>query len=173
MPAKKLSDMVFQRVNPPDYKKDVTLDDLADVLVRRLGFQRKKSIADHSKFLLTLLKYKKENIPLEVNEIAEIMGIKQSQAYEEIRKWRTLGVIEYVKMAEGDNYSKGYMLTGNTINRVMDKVESSFKSFMRETRRIAKDFDDIHMIDAARKEKQAQNSENTHKDNDYEMGENN
>ena len=41
MPKKRLSDMVFQRISPPDHQKDLTPEDLAEVLVRRLGLKEK------------------------------------------------------------------------------------------------------------------------------------
>ena len=63
MPKKKLSDMVFMRVEPPDNKINMTADDLSGALVRRLGLKRKESRADHSKLLLELVKYKKDNVP--------------------------------------------------------------------------------------------------------------
>ena len=71
MPKKKLSDIVFQRISPPDGKTDLTLEDLANVLVRRLGLKRKESRAMHSKLLLELIKYKKENIPLSIEQISK------------------------------------------------------------------------------------------------------
>jgi len=56
-------------------------------------------------------------------------------------------------MPAGDSYVKGYMLTGQTVNRLLDKAEASTKSFFRKTRRIAKDFDDLLMLGMARAEK--------------------
>jgi len=150
---KKMSDMVFIRISPPDYKKDLTADDLSHVLVRRLGLKRKESKAQHAKLLLELLKYRKENVPLTVDKLSSILGVSQSQTYEEIRKWRTLGLVEFVKIPSGTSYIKGYMLTAPTVNRLLDRVESSTKSFIRKTRRIAKDFDDLLMLDVARKGK--------------------
>ena len=52
MPKKKLSDIVFQRISPPDGKMSMTTDDLSNVLVRRLGLKRKESRAQHHKLLL-------------------------------------------------------------------------------------------------------------------------
>ncbi len=154
MPKKKLSDMVFQRVEPPDYKPDINITDLSHVLVRRLGLKRKEGRANHEALLVELIKYRKEGVPLSIEKISGILGVSQSQTYEEIRKWRTLGIMEFVRQTtqSGDSI-KGYMLGSNTINRLMDKVESSFKSFMRNTRRIAKDFDDLHMLESARSQK--------------------
>ncbi len=162
---KKLSDMVFQRISPPDTKTDLTVDDLSGVLVKRLGLRRKESRAKHSKLLLELLKYKKDNIPLSIEKISQILEVSQSQTYEELRKWRSLGLVEFVKIPAGNDYVKGYLLTSNTVNRLMDKVESSMKSFMRKTRRIAKDFDDLLMLGMARvakedKEEQAEEDNN-------------
>lgn len=154
MPKKKLSDMVFQRVNPPDEKENLTPLDLANVLVRRLGVKRKESRADHAMLLVEMLKLKKENRPIAIEKIAQILGVSQSQSYEEIRKWRTLGIIEFVKIPIGEGFAKGYMLSGPTANRLLDKVEINFKSFVRRTRRIAKDFDDIMGLEAVRQNKE-------------------
>ena len=153
MPKKRLSDIVFQRISPPDHQKDLTPEDLAEVLVRRLGLKRKESRAKHAQLLLQLVKYRKENIPLELNKISEILTVSQSQTYEELRKWRSLGLIEFVKIPSGVTFVKGYMLTAPTFNRLLDKAESSTKSFFRKTRRIAKDFDDLLMLEFARKER--------------------
>lgn len=150
MPKKKLSDMVFMRIEPPDSKINITTGDLSDALVRRLGLKRKESKANHSKLLLELLKYRKDNIPLSIEKISQVLTISQSQTYEEIRKWRTLGLLEFVKMPSGNDFIKGYMLTAPTVNRLLDRVESATKSFMRKTRRIAKDFDDLLMLEMAR-----------------------
>ncbi len=147
---KKLSDIVFQRVSPPDHKGVLTSEDLSHVLVRRLGLKRKESRARHDKLLLELLKYRKDNIPMSIGQIAQILSVSQSQTYEEIRKWRTLGLIEFVKIPAGTGFIKGYMLTGNTVNRMLDRVESSTKAFFRKTRRIAKDFDDLLMLEVTR-----------------------
>lgn len=154
MPKKKLSDMVFQRISPPDHKTVLSPDDFSDVIVRRIGLKRKESRARHDKLLLELLKYRKENIPLSIEQIAQILSVSQSQTYEELRKWRTLGMIEFVKIPSGVGFAKGYMLTNNTVNRLLDKVEASTKAFMRKTRRIAKDFDDLLMLEMARANKQ-------------------
>ena len=153
MPKKKLSDMVFMRIEPPDSKINITTGDLSDALVRRLGLKRKESKANHSKLLLELLKYRKDNIPLSIEKISQVLTISQSQTYEEIRKWRTLGLLEFVKMPSGNDFIKGYMLTAPTVNRLLDRVESATKSFMRKTRRIAKDFDDLLVLEMAREMK--------------------
>lgn len=153
MPKRKLSDIVFQRISPPDTKSALTPDDLSHVLVRRLGLKRKESRARHDKLLLELLKYRKENVPLSIEKISQVLQVSQSQTYEEIRKWRSLGLLEFVKIPAGDGYVKGYMLTGQTVNRLLDRVEASTKSFFRKTRRIAKDFDDLLMLGMARAEK--------------------
>lgn len=150
MPKKKLSDIVFQRVSPPDEHDNLTMDDLAHVLVRRLGLKRKESRAQHSKLLLEMVKHKKDSMPMTIEKISQILSVSQSQTYEEIRKWRTLGLIEFVKIPAGEGFIKGYMLTGNTVNRLLDRAESATKSFFRKTRRIAKDFDDLLMLEMAR-----------------------
>ncbi len=150
MPKKKLSDIVFQRVSPPDMQDNLSMEDLAHVLVRRLGLKRKESRAQHAKLLLELIKHKKDSIPLTIEKISQVLSVSQSQTYEEIRKWRTLGFIEFVKIPAGDGFVKGYMLTGNTVNRLLDRAESATKSFFRKTRRIAKDFDDLLMLEMAR-----------------------
>jgi predicted transcriptional regulator len=150
MPKKKLSDMVFQRIAPPDEKANITPQDLCNVLVRRLGLKRKESRADHAALLHELVKFRRENIPVAIDKIAQMLGVSQSQAYEEIRKWRTLGMLEFVKIPQGAGFVKGYMLAGQTTNRLLDRVEANFKAFMRRTRRIAKDFDDMVGLEAAR-----------------------
>src|SRR3989338_6642069 len=164
MPKKKLSDMVFQRISPPDTKINLTAEDLSDVFVRRIGLKRKESRAQHSKLLLELLKYKKENIPLDIEKISKILSVSQSQTYEEIRKWRSLGLVEFVKMPAADGFVKGYMLTAPTANRLIDRAEASAKAFFRKTRRIAKDFDDLLMLGMARAERG--NTENDEQDKD-------
>lgn len=156
MPKRKLSDIVFQRISPPDTKTDINVHDMSHVLVKRLGLKRKESRADHKKLLLEMLKFKKDNVPLSIEQISGILSVSQSQTYEEIRKWRTLGLLEFVKMPAGDGFVKGYMLTGNTVNRLLDHVESATKSFFRKTRRIAKDFDDLLMLEMARSQKSDQ-----------------
>ena len=156
MPKKKLSDIVFQHIDPPDYKSDISLKELSKVLVRRLGLKRKKSMAKHYKLLLELLRYKKEDQPMDINDISDILGVSISQCYEELRKWRTIGLVEFVKIPVANDYIKGYMLTANTVNKLIDKVESSCKSFFRQTKRIAKDFDDSFNLKVARKKKDIQ-----------------
>lgn len=169
---KKMSDMVFQRVSPPDNKMNLTIDDLAHVLVKRLGLKRKESRAQHAKLLLELLKYKKENIPLSIDKISQILEVSQSQTYEELRKWRSIGLVEFVKIPAGNDFVKGYMISSNTVNRLMDRVESSLKAFMRKTRRIAKDFDDLLMLGMAREGKDTKNiSENTEQEIDEQKDE--
>ncbi len=150
MPKKKLSDMVFQRIGPPDNKLNIGVEDLSNVLVRRLGLKRKESKAQHDKLLMEFLKFRKDNIPLSIEKISQILAVSQSQTYEELRKWRTLGLVEFVKMPSGNDFIKGYMITAPTVNRLIDRVESSAKGFMRKTRRIAKDFDDLLMLEVAR-----------------------
>ena len=154
VPKKKLSDMVFQRISPPDEKENLVPADIANVLVRRLGLKRKESRADHAMLMLEMLKFKKENIPVTIEKIAQILGVSKSQTYEELRKWRTLGLIEFVKISMGQGFVKGYMLSGSTTNRLIDKVEVNFKSFVRKTRRIAKDFDDLIGLEAVRQSKE-------------------
>jgi len=146
--------MVFQRISPPDEKENLVPADIANVLVRRLGLKRKESRADHAMLMLEMLKFKKENIPVTIEKIAQILGVSKSQTYEELRKWRTLGLIEFVKISMGQGFVKGYMLSGSTTNRLIDKVEVNFKSFVRKTRRIAKDFDDLIGLEAVRQSKE-------------------
>lgn len=160
-----MSDMVFQRVSPPDNKMNLTIDDLAHVLVKRLGLKRKESRAQHAKLLLELLRYKKENIPLNIEQMSAILAVSQSQTYEELRKWRSIGLVEFVKIPAGNGFVKGYMISSNTVNRLMDRVEGSMKAFMRKTRRIAKDFDDLLMLGMARKGKDGQESEKDSSEN--------
>jgi len=150
MSKKKLSDMVFQRIAPPDEKANITTHDLCNVIVRRLGLKRKESRANHAMLLHEMVKYRRENMPVGIEKIAQMLGVSQSQAYEEVRKWRTLGMLDVFRVPQGAGEVKGYMLTGPTTNRLLDKVEASFKAFMRRTRRIAKDFDDMVGLEAAR-----------------------
>jgi len=151
---KKLSsDILLKAINPPDYKKNLSVNDLAEVIVVRLGLKRKVGRADHAKLLIELLKFRKDNIPIQIEQVAQILGVSVSQAYEEIRKWRTLGLIEFVKIPKGNDFIKGYIISASTVNRLVDKVESSINSFLRSTRRIAKDLDDIFMLEIVRKEK--------------------
>ncbi|MBI2583486.1 MAG: hypothetical protein HYW25_02365 [Candidatus Aenigmarchaeota archaeon] len=155
MPPKKLSDMVFHRVSPPDDAASLSAQDLAKVIVRRLGLKRKESRADHAALLLALFKYRRDNLPVDISKMAELLQVSQSQAYEEIRKWKSLGLIEFVKLPAGESgFIKGYMLPAPTMNRLLDKVEASMKAFLRKTRRIAKDFDDIVMLGTARQGKE-------------------
>src|SRR3989339_1431858 len=155
MPQKKLSDMVFHRVSPPDDAANLTAEDLAYVLVKRLGLKRKESRANHAALLIALLKYRRDNIPTDITKMAEVLSVSQSQAYEEIRKWKSLGLLEFVKLPNGQGgFLKGYMLPAPTMNRLLDKVEASMKAFLRKTRRIAKDFDDIGMSETARQGKE-------------------
>jgi hypothetical protein len=168
MPKKKLSDIVFQRVSPPDEKENLSMEDLSHVLVRRLGLKRKESRAKHAKLLLELIKYKKDSIPLSIEKISQILEVSQSQTYEEIRKWRTLGFVEFVKIPAGESFVKGYMLTGNTVNRLLDHAESATKSFFRKTRRIAKDFDDLLMLEMARAGKPIQEEQQQSEQKDLE-----
>lgn len=153
MPKKKLSDIVLHRVSPPDLNDNVSLEDLAKVIVRRLGLQRKKSRANHALLLIELMKFKKENTPVSIDKIASILSVSVSQTYEEIRKWRSLGLLEFVHVPMGFENIKGYTLSEPTVNRLLDRVESNLKAFMRESRRIAKDFDDNAMLEYARHEK--------------------
>lgn len=166
MPKKKLSDMVFQRIAPPDEKANITPEDLCNVLVRRLGLKRKESRANHAMLLHELVKYRRENVPVAIDKIAQTLSVSQSQAYEEIRKWRTLGLLEFVKIPQGTGFIKGYMLAGQTTNRLLDKVEGNFKAFMRRTRRIAKDFDDMVGLEAARAGKGQEKAEEVEEANE-------
>ncbi|OYT56355.1 MAG: hypothetical protein B6U68_03515 [Candidatus Aenigmarchaeota archaeon ex4484_14] len=157
MTKKRMSDMVFKNIHPPDYKKRLTIRDFSEVIVRRLGVKRKESKANHAKLLEEMLKMKRENIPISIGQVAEYLGVSESQAYEEIRKWRTLGIIEFVKIPVGTDFVKGYMLSATTVNRLIDKVESSFGAFIRRTRRISKDFDDVLQLELARAGQDRQN----------------
>ena len=149
IPKKIMSDIVLKNVSPKD-DEQLTSEVLAEILVTRLGLKRKKSAANHAKLLLELLKLKKKGVPIDIDEISRILGVSVSQTYEEIRKWRTLGILEFVSIPRGDSFIKGYMLSATTVNRLVDKVESSISSFLRKTKRIAKDFDDIFMLEFVR-----------------------
>lgn len=149
IPKKIMSDIVLKNVSPKD-DEQLTSEILAEILVTRLGLKRKKSVANHAKLLLELLKLKKKGVPVDIGEISRILGVSVSQTYEEIRKWRTLGILEFVSIPRGDSFIKGYMLSSTTVNRLIDRVESSISSFLRKTKRIAKDFDDIFMLEFVR-----------------------
>ncbi|HEC91387.1 MAG TPA: hypothetical protein ENI51_00075, partial [Candidatus Atribacteria bacterium] len=71
-----------------------------------------KLLSEFKKF--GLVDFKKDNIPVTIEQIAGFLEVSQSQAYEEIRKWRTLGILEHVKIPQGINLIKGYMLTAST-----------------------------------------------------------
>lgn len=149
---KRLADIVFKEINPPDYKTALTGNDLAEILVQRLGLQRKASRAKHAELLLYLLDKRKQEVPVTIEEISKVLGVSQSQTYEEIRKWRTLSLLEFMRvpLKTGDGFMKGYMLPGATVNQLVDKAASSANAFIRRTKRIAKDFDDQLSAGAAR-----------------------
>lgn len=154
---KKLADIVLKEVNPPDYKVSLTLDDMSEVLVQRLGLQRKVSRANHAKLLRFLLHAKKNNTPLTIDTLAKVMEVSVSQTYEEIRKWRTLGLLEFVKtpvQGTQDQYIKGYTLAASTANQLIDKAQLHVNAQIRRTKRIAKDFDDQIAAEIARQAKQ-------------------
>ena len=116
---------------------------MASAFVARLGFSRRKSSAKHEKLLMELMKMRKKNIPLSIDEIARIMGVSKQQAYHELKKWKDLGLVESVKIPAGDSYMKGYMLSAPTLNRAVDKLEYRLKAFVRKTRMMAKELDDF------------------------------
>jgi len=150
---KKISDIVLKNVNPPDYKAVLSSDDLAEIIVQRLGVQRKVSQANHAKLLKFLLHARRNNTPLDIETIAQVLGVSVSQTYEELRKWRTLRLLEFVRVPvkDSDKLMKGYLLAGNSVNQLVDRATSSINMFIRQTRRIAKDFDDYVSAEAARK----------------------
>ena len=152
---KKMADIVLKEINPPDYKATLSSDDLAEILVQRLGVQRKVSMAKHAKLLKFLLHTRRNNTPLPIETMAKILEVSVSQSYEELRKWRTLGLITFVKMpVQGtDEFMKGYVLDGATVNQIIDKAQAQINAFIRRTRRIAKDFDDQISAEAARQAK--------------------
>ena len=135
----RLIDIQLKNVLPPDYKASVSSADLADVLVRRLGLQRKSSQAKHAELLLWLLQRAKENVPVSIEQIAKVLGVSLSQAYEEVKKWRSLSLLEVAKVpVQGTGeLLRGYVLAGGTVNQLLDKVQSSANAFIRGTRRIA------------------------------------
>jgi len=149
---KKISDIVLKNINPPDYKTVLSSDDLAEIIVQRLGLQRKVSRAKHAKLLKFLLHARKNNTPLDIETIADVLDVSVSQTYEELRKWRTLHILEFIKVPvkDSDQFMKGYMLSGTTVNQLVDKATSSINMFIRRTRRIAKDFDDYVSAEIAR-----------------------
>ena len=154
---KKLADIVLKEVNPPDYKLSLSIDDMAEVIVQRLGLQRKISRANHSALLKFLLHSRKTNTPLTIETIAKILEVSVSQSYEEIRKWRTLGLIEFIKIPvrdTPDQFMKGYTLASPTINQLVDRAQSQINAHIRRTKRIAKDFDDQISAEIARQAKQ-------------------
>ena len=148
----KLADIVFKEVNPPDYKTALSSSDLAEILVQRLGLQRKVSRARHAELLLYLLEKRKQDVPVTIEDISRVLKVSQSQAYEEIRKWRSLSLLELMRvpLKTGDGYMKGYVLPGATVNQLVEKAASSANAFIRRTKRIAKDFDDMMSSEAAR-----------------------
>jgi hypothetical protein len=150
---KKISDIVLKNINPPDYKTVLSSDDLAEILVQRLGLQRKVSQAKHAKLLKFLMHAKKNNTPLDIETIADVLGVSVSQTYEELRKWRTLRLLEFVRVPvkDSDKLMKGYLLAGSSVNQLVDRATSSINMFIRQTRRIAKDFDDYVSTEVARK----------------------
>ena len=151
---KKLSDIVLKNVNPPDFKAEISSADLAEVLVQRLGLKRKESAARHSHLLKYLLDNRRTNTPVRIEQIASTLNVSTSQAYEEVRKWRTLNLLslERVPTPSGESL-KGYVLTGTTVNQLLDKAHSSLQAFIRSTRRIAKDYDDQLAAEVARSAK--------------------
>ena len=149
---KRMADVVLKEINPPDFKTTVSSDDLAEILVQRLGLQRKVSMAKHAKLLKFLLHSRRNNTPIPIETIAKVLEVSLSQTYEELRKWRTLGLLTFVKMpVQGtDEFMKGYVLDGSTVNQLIDKAQSQINAFIRRTKRIAKDFDDQISAEAAR-----------------------
>jgi len=149
---KKTSDIVLKNINPPDYKTVLSSEDLAEIVVQRLGLQRKLSRAKHAKLLKFLLHARRNNTPLDIETIAKVLDVSVSQTYEEIRKWRTLNLLEFVRVPVKDSgqFMKGYMLAGSTVNQLVDRATSSINAFIRGTRRIAKDFDDYISAEVAR-----------------------
>jgi len=153
---KKLADIVLKEVTPPDYKKSISVDDMAEVLVQRLGLQRKVSRANHANLLKFLLHSKRTSTPLTIETISTVLNVSVSQSYEEIRKWRTIGLLEFVKIPVKDvpdQHMKGYALAASTVNQLIDKAQSHINAHMRRTKRIAKDFDDQISAEIARKAK--------------------
>ena len=152
---KKLADIVLKEANPPDYKASLSLDDMAEVLVQRLGLQRKVSRANHANLLKFLLHSRRTSTPLTIETIANVLNVSVSQSYEEIRKWRTLGLLEFVKIpVQGTNeFMKGYTLAAATVNQLIDKAQSHINAHIRRTKRIAKDFDDQISAEIARQGK--------------------
>ena len=84
--------------------------------------------------------------------IAKVLGVSLSQAYEEVKKWRSLSLLEVAKVpVQGTGeLLRGYVLAGGTVNQLLDKVQSSANAFIRGTRRIAKDLDDQLAAEVAR-----------------------
>ncbi len=147
-----LIDIQLKNIQPPDYKAAVSSADLADVLVRRLGLQRKSSQAKHAALLLWLLQRQREQVPVSIEQMAKVLGVSVSQAYEEVKKWRSIALLEVAKVPVRDSSEllKGYLLAGGTVNQLLDKVQSSANAFIRATRRIAKDLDDQLAAEVAR-----------------------
>ena len=102
--------------------------------------KRKESRADHATLLRELLKYRKENIPISIEKIAQLLGVSQSQAYEEIRKWRTLGLLEFVKDSytntlekyQGQNLSEESVLN-QSIGYLHGIVENTIQAALNGT----------------------------------------
>lgn len=149
---KKMADIVLKNAQPPDYKAVLSSDDLAEIIVQRLGLQRKKSMSNHARLLKFLLKLKRDETPTDIQTIAGQLQVSVSQAYEEMRKWRTLNILEFVRVpVQGTKeMMKGYLLGGATVNQLIDRVQASLNAFIRGTKRIAKDFDDQISAEIAR-----------------------
>ncbi len=139
-----MPDMVFRDADPPE---GYGVRELADTIVFRIGVKRKKSMADHGKLLLEMLRYRKSMLPIDVDEIAKILGVSKPQAYDEIKKWKDLGLVEVVSVPYADSHIRGYMLTAHTINKLIDRIESRARSFIKKTRRLAKELDDYLAVE--------------------------
>ncbi len=119
------------------------LEGLAKAVVEMLGLERKAGSARHEQLLLEFLRMRKKEIPLTIEEIARTLGVSVPQAYHEMRKWKTLGIVDNVRVPAGDGYLKGFMLSASTLNRAMDRVEYRVRALLRKVRRVAKELDDM------------------------------
>lgn len=145
MPKRNLSDIVLQQIKAPEYIEDFSIDKLADILIRRLGIKRKESKANHKKFFLELLK---ERYPIPFIDVSRILGVSQSQTYEELRKWRTLGLVKFSNVVdENGNKRKGYALVTNDMKKLIDIVRDVLNKFMNETEEIALNFEKLYKKD--------------------------
>ena len=129
MPKRNVSDIMFQQIKAPKYKEDMSVDVLGDILIKRLGLKRRESKAKHKELLKKLIDSEK---PLSFEDVKETLGVSQAQTYEELRKWRTIGILKFVY--HGD---RGYVLVSKNMAELIEKVRKEINTFLDETKNIA------------------------------------